>query len=356
MNIEGTYARVNGGRRGRNVFYLDGSDNTGSFRNSGLQFPNPEAVEEVNVSTSNTSAEFGKQPGGTFNVITKSGTNEFHGSGFYFFRNEALNANSWSRNKSGSARPPAFLKQGGGTFGGPVRHNKTFFFTSFMLYRDNSNGFQNTIKFPSKAMLAGDFSQFTRPLYDPDTGAPLPGNIIPQRLLDPVAANLLKLVPTVPNYGDRYVWSFNNPIQNQEVLGKLDESGVAVNFPPVRLALSVLGCPYVWGATGPDTFDCSGLADWIMWRYTSYTARGTTSSMWNTLGTGVSLSQLQPGDMIFWEAGHVHHVGMYIGGGKYVHAPRTGDVVKISELSARSSTIASIRRPAWDAMAMAPTQ
>lgn len=140
-----------------------------------------------------------------------------------------------------------------------------------------------------------------------------------------------------------------------EVLGELDKSGVAVNFPPVRLALSVLGCPYVWGATGPDTFDCSGLADWIMWRYTSFTARGTTASMWNTLGTSVSLSQIQPGDMIFWEAGHVHHVGMYIGGGKYVHAPRTGDVVKISELSARSSTIASIRRPAWDASVMAPT-
>lgn len=140
-----------------------------------------------------------------------------------------------------------------------------------------------------------------------------------------------------------------------EVLGELDKSGVAVNFPPVRLALSVLGCPYVWGATGPDTFDCSGLADWIMWHYTSYTARGTTSSMWNTLGTSVSLSQIQPGDMIFWEAGHIHHVGMYIGGGKYVHAPRTGDVVKISELSARSSTIASIRRPPWDASRLAST-
>jgi len=140
-----------------------------------------------------------------------------------------------------------------------------------------------------------------------------------------------------------------------EVLGELDKLGVAVNFPPVRLALSVLGCPYVWGATGPDTFDCSGLADWIMWRYADFSGRGTTSGMWNTLGTSVSLSQIQPGDMVFWDAGHVHHVGMYIGGGKYVHAPRTGDVVKISELLARSETIASIRRPAWKASAMAPT-
>jgi cell wall-associated NlpC family hydrolase len=111
---------------------------------------------------------------------------------------------------------------------------------------------------------------------------------------------------------------------------------------------------YVWGATGPQTFDCSGLVDWIMWRYANFSGRGTTSGMWNSLGTSVSLSQIQPGDMIFWDAGHIHHVGMYIGGGKYVQAPRTGDVVKISELSARSSTIASIRRPAWDA-AVKPT-
>lgn len=77
--------------------------------------------------------------------------------------------------------------------------------------------------------------------------------------------------------------------------------------------------------------------------------------MWNTLGTSVKLSQIQPGDMIFWDAGHIHHTAMYIGGGKYVHAPRTGDVVKISELSTRSSTIASIRRPPWTTAATAPT-
>lgn len=103
----------------------------------------------------------------------------------------------------------------------------------------------------------------------------------------------------------------------------------------------------------PQTFDCSGLVDWIMWRHADFSGRGTTSGMWNTLGTSVRLSQIQPGDMIFWEAEHVHHVGMHIGGGKYVHAPRTGDVVKISELSGRSSAIASIRRPAWDATRLA---
>ena len=118
MNITGTTANVNGNRQARNIFYLDGSDNTGPFRNTALQFPNPEAVAEVNVSTSNTSAEFGKQPGGVFNILTKSGTNEYHGSAFVYLHNEDLNANTWARNLSGS--PPAIdrLRQWGGTAGG----------------------------------------------------------------------------------------------------------------------------------------------------------------------------------------------------------------------------------------------
>jgi outer membrane receptor protein involved in Fe transport len=224
MNITGTQANVNGNRQARNVYYLDGSDNTGPFRNTALQFPNPEAVAEVTVSTSNTSAEFGKQPGGVFNIITRSGTNDFHGSAFAFLHNEALNANSFNRNQSGAARPTDRLRQWGGTAGGPVIRNKTFFFASFMDYYDRAAGFQNTIKFPTPAMVRGDLSQFPQPIYDPDTHQPLPGNIIPQRLLDPVAQNLLKLIPTVGNYNDRYVWSFVDPTQNHELLVKGDHN------------------------------------------------------------------------------------------------------------------------------------
>jgi len=224
MDVLGTAARVNGMRGSSNIFYLDGSDNTGSFRNASNQFPNPEAVAEVQVSSANTSAEYGKQPGGMFNVITKSGTNEVHGSGFYFFRDEALNANEWARNRAGSAKPTDRVKQGGGTLGGPIRRNRTFFFASFMFYRDDSASFQNTIQFPTKAMLAGAFAQFGRPLYDPDTGAALPGNTIPRNRLDPVAAGLAALLPTVGNLGERLAWSYNNPVANQELLAKIDEN------------------------------------------------------------------------------------------------------------------------------------
>jgi outer membrane receptor protein involved in Fe transport len=224
MNITGTSANVNGNRQARNVFYLDGSDNTGPFRNTALQFPNPEAVAEVNVSTSNTSAEFGKQPGGVFNIITKSGTNDFHGSAFLYLHNEALNANTYNRNLTGQPKAVDRLRQWGGTVGGPVIRNKTFFFGSYMDYYDQAAGFQNTVRFPTQAMVSGNLSQFPQQLYDPDTRQPLPGNIIPQRLLDPVAQNLLKLIPTVPNYGDRYIWSFTDPTQNHELLSKVDHN------------------------------------------------------------------------------------------------------------------------------------
>jgi hypothetical protein len=73
-------------------------------------------------------------------------------------------------------------------------------------------------------MVRGDFSQFNPQLYDPDTRQPLPGNIIPSRLLDPVAQNLMKIIPTVANYGDRYIWSFTDPTQNHELLTKSDHN------------------------------------------------------------------------------------------------------------------------------------
>ena len=222
--VVGTSAVVNGNRTGANVFYLDGSDNSGAFQNSAFQFPNPEAVQEVGVSTANTSAEFGKQPGGIFSVVTKSGTNEFHGSGFYYFHNQALNANTWARNRSGAAISEDNQKQGGVSFGGPIRRDKTFFFVSYNTYREKVPGFQNTVKFPTSATNRGDFSKFGKQLLDPDTRQPLAANIIPARLLDPVAANLLKEIPTVANFGDPYVWSYQSPADNSQLLSKLDHS------------------------------------------------------------------------------------------------------------------------------------
>ena len=104
LGSSGISANVSGARQQQNTFYLDGADNSSVRQNEGLQMPNVEAIQEVQVVTNTNSAEYGKQPGGYFNVITKSGTNSYHGSGFFYFRAPSLNANSWQRNASGLPR------------------------------------------------------------------------------------------------------------------------------------------------------------------------------------------------------------------------------------------------------------
>ncbi|XRQ11787.1 NlpC/P60 family protein [Actinomadura welshii] len=101
-----------------------------------------------------------------------------------------------------------------------------------------------------------------------------------------------------------------------------------------RKALKKLGSPYVWAAAGPNTFDCSGL---VVWAYAQVGKRGLphyTGALY-ALGTKVPRSQLRSGDLVYF-GGSLHHMGIYLSDGKYVHAPQTGDVVKISRLSDRS--------------------
>lgn len=98
----------------------------------------------------------------------------------------------------------------------------------------------------------------------------------------------------------------------------------------VQTALQYLGVPYVWGGESPSGFDCSGLTKYVFAQH-GVSLPHYAASQYN-LGAPVSDGQLQPGDLVFWGPGHPHHVGMYIGAGKYIEAPNFGEVVKISEL------------------------
>ncbi|HEU5024581.1 MAG TPA: NlpC/P60 family protein [Spirillospora sp.] len=116
------------------------------------------------------------------------------------------------------------------------------------------------------------------------------------------------------------------------LLAKLPVIGDGKAAQALRYAMSKLGSPYVWGAAGPSTFDCSGLTMWA-YKQVGINLPHYTGSQWNA-GTHVSESQMQPGDLIFFYS-DLHHMGMYVGGGKMIHAPHTGDVVRIASLSGR---------------------
>jgi cell wall-associated NlpC family hydrolase len=108
----------------------------------------------------------------------------------------------------------------------------------------------------------------------------------------------------------------------------------------VSEALKELGTPYVWGGAAPGGFDCSGL---VSWAYAQAGLGGLphfTGALWAS-GTHISASELAPGDLVFYNG--LNHVGMYIGGGNFVEAPHTGDVVKITSMSSRSGFVGAVR-------------
>jgi hypothetical protein len=226
LGLGGVTASVSGARQQQNTFYLDGADNSAIRLNEGLQAPNVEAIQEVQVVTNSNSAEYGRQPGGYFNIITKGGTNEIHGSSFLYFRDRALNANEWQRNRQGLEKPEDQMRQWGGTAGGPILRNKTFYFGSYQRFSDQNTITSSTVRYPTQRMIAGDFSEFQGQLYHPITREPIPNNnLAAAGVLDPVAQRIAaELIPTVPRLGDRLVWDHNTPAKNNEFLGKVDHN------------------------------------------------------------------------------------------------------------------------------------
>jgi hypothetical protein len=200
---------INGNREQANNFLLDGLDNNQVSDNLVGYAPSPEAIQEFNLITNNAPAEFGNFQGGVISVTIKSGTNEFHGNVFEFFRNDKLNANNWSNNLFGSPRPKIRWNQFGGTFGGPIVRDKLFFFADYQGLRNNIPAATGTLTVFTLAQRQGDFSALCSEynasglcapgrgiqLYNPfqvvnGQRVPFANNRIPVSLQDPVARNL----------------------------------------------------------------------------------------------------------------------------------------------------------------------
>ncbi|MDE3165257.1 MAG: carboxypeptidase regulatory-like domain-containing protein, partial [Acidobacteriota bacterium] len=158
---------VNGNREEGNNFLLDGVDNNQTSDNLTAYQPNLDAIAEFKMITNNASAEFGNFQGGIINVVLKSGTNQYHGDLFEYFRNDKLNANSWARNWTvgQNFRSPVRWNQFGGTFGGPIKKDKLFFFVDYQgLRRATPPSVSATTLMPA-AWRQGDFSNLLDPKY-----------------------------------------------------------------------------------------------------------------------------------------------------------------------------------------------
>src|SRR6185437_14696074 len=150
---------VNGNREQANNFILDGIDNNQVSDNLVGYTPSVDAIQEFNEITQNASAEFGNFMGGIISTSIKSGTNEFHGNAFEFFRNDVLNANEWQTNLVGGGRTAVRWNAFGGTFGGPIIRNKIFFFADYQGQRlDFPTSSSARSQFTAKERT-GDFSE-----------------------------------------------------------------------------------------------------------------------------------------------------------------------------------------------------
>jgi hypothetical protein len=189
---------ANGQRPRDNNFLLDGIDNNETWLQTVVIFPSVDALDEFKLQTSTYSAEFGRSLGGVVNLQIKSGTNQYRGGAFGFLRDDSLDANNFFNNRNGFARAPFRQYQFGGMLGGPIRSDRTFFFVDYQGLRSNQ-GVNRVSTVPSLAMRDGDFSEINRVIYDPRTGLPFPGKVIPRVAWDPASANILDQLIPKPN-------------------------------------------------------------------------------------------------------------------------------------------------------------
>ncbi|MBI4470467.1 MAG: TonB-dependent receptor [Acidobacteria bacterium] len=228
---------INGARGNQNEYLLDGAPNAAAAGNQPVIFASPDTVQEFRIETNSYSAQFGRAAGGVFNVVTKSGTNELHGTAYNFLRNDLFNANNFFSNREGIGKPSFRFNQFGGTVGGPLLlpriydgRKRSYFFAGYEGVRFSQGGtFVGTV--PTLLQREGNFSQtrdaggrliqIFNPLttrQNPNNSAqfirdPFPGNIVPRSLWDPVALRMLAFIP-LPNATGNPVTGTNNYVTN----------------------------------------------------------------------------------------------------------------------------------------------
>ncbi len=242
--------RFGGGRVRQVEYYVDGSPTSASGDGRAVALPSIDAIQEFRVETNNLPAEYGRVSGGGISIVTRSGTNEFHGALYEFMRDDVFNANGWDANRRGSPKGKFGLHYFGGAVGGPVilpglynGRNRTFFFFNFDGRRQYDEGSLRFGTVPTELERAGDFSQtlnsagnkvtiFDPLTYDAQRNArsPFPGNRIPPARFDPVAAYMMDLWPLPNRPGDpktganNYAGVTDSEARNNDFTARLDQN------------------------------------------------------------------------------------------------------------------------------------
>ena len=215
---------VNGSRPSGSLYTLDGGLNMDMYNNTPAAFPNPDAVQEFTIQTTGYTAVTGGDPGATVNMITKSGTNAFHGGLYEFFRNNHLN----TRNFFAAGKPPLHKNQFGGDVGGPLIRNRTFFFAAYEANRERRGVTSSGSTVPTALERQGNFSQSklaAGPVKDPLTGLPFDGNVIPASRLDPVAQKFASDFLPLPNLnGTQLTYNLSIPYIDDQFTGRVDHN------------------------------------------------------------------------------------------------------------------------------------
>ena len=238
-------SNFNGSRNPENLITYDGAPATRTRANgTSLGAADVDSVSEIQVLTANYAPEFGRTSGGQIRIITRSGGRDFHGAAYEYFRNDALNANTWSRNLNSSTAfvPPFHYNQFGFNIGGPFYipqkfnkdKNKFFWYWAqeWVRYRYTDTA---TWTVPSDLMRTGNFSELLNPsnyfygkamvIKDPTSGIPFPNNIIPASQLSPSGIGILKAYPKanfasnpLGGNGDFYVAAIHPQNQRKDTL------------------------------------------------------------------------------------------------------------------------------------------
>jgi len=266
-NGSGTFSVAGGQANGVN-YLLDGGDNNDSFSNVNLPIPFPDAVQEFSVQTNALQAQFGLHPGGVVNVVTKSGTDSFHGDLFEFLRNYELNARpkgltTLAGSVLQSQRDSLKRNQFGGTAGGKIIKNKLFFFGGYQKTTQRSNPSDTTAHTPTALTLAGNFSiedattsaggcqskaNALKDPADPTGKTTFAGNIVPQSRMDPAGMKLLSsYIPVSTDTCGLYLYGqpANNP--DWQYVGRVDYNKSEKNQMFVRY--------YIYNYTAEAFFD-----------------------------------------------------------------------------------------------------